>query len=373
MAWINGQWVEDKRWTDIFNPGSLNPSTGYDKGPGSLEPTQPVTSTGYPGGFSPGYWQDGVWHPSGKEIATDHFLGPLKDILGTEGVQPDDPYSGMGDSPGPGGGMQSSMLSPAPQPRFAAGYTGDTSLDVIRGQTPPTWIQGPPFMPGPQPPFGDRPGMPNLPPQMNPPGYSRGPQMQPPFGGGLGGIDPWQPVQTPEWQQFPQPPQLPPSPPQMYPPMDIPRLRPEPGMQPPRPPVMQPPQVTPLPPEWARPMPPTPPGDVIHGPIPPPPPSIGDVWEPMPPPRPPVLPPDIIYDPPPVVLPRTDHEFNVAQREKTKARLAQDRAKTKKHYATLRAKGASKQTIAKAKAKSKARSKKIKAQHPKRTTRVIIN
>ena len=85
---------------------------------------------------------------------------------------------------------------------------------------------------------------------------------------------------------------------------------------------------------------------------------------------PPVLPPGVQHDP---IPPRTDHEFNVAQREKTKTRLAEDRAKTKRHYAKLRAKGASPQTIAKAKAKSKARSKKIKAQHPTRRTNVIYD
>ena len=155
------------------------------------------------------------------------------------------------------------------QPRFAAGYTGDTSLDVIGG-------------PMQSPPFGDRPGMPNLPPQMNPPGYSRGPQMQPPFGGGLGDITPWNPVQTPEFQPFPQPPQLPTQPPQMrpprtydgpqmYPPMDIPGLRPAP----------QPIPGPPIPPRM--PAPPIPPQ--VRPPMPPPPPNIGDVWEPTPPPK----------------------------------------------------------------------------------------
>ena len=224
------------------------------------------------------------------------------------------------------------------QPRFAAGYTGDTSLDVIGGPMQP-------------PPFGDRPGMPNLPPQMNPPGYSRGPQMQPsPFGGMLGNIDQWNPAQTPEWQ-----PALPPGvsvigeaiggqPPQMYPPT-------------PTPPRMPAPQVRP-------PMPVSPP---YRPPMPPPPPNIGDVW---PQPDDPIreLPPEMIYDPPPDWRPRTDHEFNVAQREKTKRNLATDRAKTKKHYAKLRAQGASPQTIAKAKAKSKARSKKIKGQSLRRHT-----
>ena len=68
-----------------------------------------------------------------------------------------------------------------------------------------------------------------------------------------------------------------------------------------------------------------------------------------------------------------DHAFNVAQRERTKVRLAEDRAKTKRHYAKLRAKGASKQTIAKAKAKSKARGTKIKAQHPTRKSTIIYD
>ena len=211
------------------------------------------------------------------------------------------------------------------QPRFAEGYTGDTSLDEfgdIRGAGMGGEVgigagRGHPGM------RGDWGGMRGPTPQ-NPfqqPIYGQGPQMQTPFGGGLGDIDQWNPVQTPEFQPFPQPPQLPPSPPQMMPPLDIPGRMPAPGMQPP-----------------------------------------------MPPPRPPVLPPDMIFDPPPDWRPSTDHEFNVAQREKTKTRLAADRAKTKKHYAKLRAKGASKQTIAKAKAKSKARSKKIKGQSVRRRT-----
>ena len=130
-----------------------------------------------------------------------------------------------------------------------------------------------------------------------------------------------------------------------------------------------------------------PPPSQVRPPMPPPPPTIGDVWPqpespqvrppmpPLPPPRPPVAPPQypvidgpMIYDPPPDFRPRTDHEFNVMQREKTKTRLAQDRAKTKKHYAKLRAKGASPKTIAKAKAKSKARGAKIKGQSLRRTT-----
>jgi len=82
----------------------------------------------------------------------------------------------------------------------------------------------------------------------------------------------------------------------------------------------------------------------------------------------PTLGPELIFDPPPDWRPSTDHEFNVMQREKTKARLATDRAKTKKHYAKLRAQGASPKTIAKAKAKSKARSAKIKGQSVRRKT-----
>jgi hypothetical protein len=129
-----------------------------------------------------------------------------------------------------------------------------------------------------QPPFGDRPGVPNLPPQMNPPGYSRGPQMQPsPFGGMLGDISQWSPVQQPVQQpQFPS-----------LPPRNI--FGPDTVAQPPRPPVMQPP----VPPQ-------------VRSPLPPPPPNIGDVWTDRPspeitlsppiPPRPPVLPP--IVDPP---------------------------------------------------------------------------
>ena len=225
------------------------------------------------------------------------------------------------------------------QPRFAAGYTGDTSLDVIGGPMQP-------------PPFGDRPGMPNLPPQMNPPGYSRGPQMQPsPFGGMLGNIDQWNPAQTPEWQ-----PALPPGvsvigeaiggqPPQMYPPT-------------PTPPRMPAPQVRP--------------------PMPPPPPTIGDVWPQVdsPPVGSTII--DLIDTGPQDTrtqqeLNAADHAFNVAQRERTKVRLAEDRAKTKRHYAKLRAKGSSPQTIAKAKAKSKARGAKIKAQHPSRKSTIIYD
>ena len=152
------------------------------------------------------------------------------------------------------------------QPRFAAGYTGDTSLDVIGGPMQP-------------PPFGDRPGVPNLPPQMNPPGYSRGPQMQPLFGGGLGDITPWNPVQTPQFQ----PPWRPMDDlrgagvnlgPQVRPPM--------PPMPPPRPPVLPPDMIF---------DPPAPVQRISHHPqvrppMPPPPPTIGDVWPQVdPPPR----------------------------------------------------------------------------------------
>ena len=209
-------------------------------------------------------------------------------------------YGGTFDSPG---------LRPEPGSMTRPGFPslGDWNPPPLP-PTPPTWTQGPPFMPGPQPPFGDRPGMPNLPPQMNPPGYSRGPQMQPsppefgsavfhdyiPTPGGmLGNIDQWNPVQTPEFQPFPQPLQWqPPVPPQMEPPMNI-------------PPRMPAPQVRP--------------------PMPPPPPTIGDVW------------PQV--DSPPVgstiidlidtgqqdtrtqqELNAADHAFNVAQRERTKVR-----------------------------------------------------
>jgi len=312
MAWINGQWEDDYDKGPGFDYRGGWPSiiTGVedliDKGP--FVPNNPLSVLGKTGQIG------NLFNYDAGPIVHNIF-----DTIMPDPETTNDPYSGMGDSPGPGGGMQQSMLSPAPQPRFAAGYTGDTSLDVIGGPMQP-------------PPFGDRPGMPNLPPQMNPPGYSRGPQMQPPFGGGLGDITPWNPVQTPQFQ----PP---------WRPMDD--LR---GAG-----VNLGPQVRP--------------------PMPPPPPTIGDVWPqpeppqvrppmpPMPPPRPPVLPPDMIFDPPP---PRTDHEFNVQQREKTKRRLAADRAKTKKHYAKLRAKGASPKTIAKAKAKSKARSAKIKGQSLRR-------
>ena len=101
------------------------------------------------------------------------------------------------------------------------------------------------------------------------------------------------------------------------------------------------------------------------------PPDISQYWPPggdSIKPEIPTLGPEMIFDPPPDWRPSTDHEFNVAQREKTKARLATDRAKTKKHYAKLRAQGASPKTIAKAKAKSKARSAKIKGQSVRRKT-----
>ena len=296
MAWINGQWVDDE--------------TVYDKGPGltpRLDPYGPLFGgriyPDYPGGYEPG-------------------VNP--------GYNPTLDASRINES------NTQSMLSSAPQARFAAGYTGDTSLDHIgtnlgpppgRGggvggwsdvptppppPTPPTWTQGPPFMPGPQ----------------QPPIYDRGPQMQPPFGGGLGDITQWNPAQPGIATQY------------------------------------QPPQVRP--------------------PMPPPPPTIGDVWpQPDPPQVRPPFPPitgwepggDVVPPPIPTLPPgpKTDHEFNVMQRERTKLRLAQDRAKTKKHYAKLRAKGASPQTIAKAKAKSKARGAKIKAQHPTRKTIRIDN
>ena len=164
------------------------------------------------------------------------------------------------------------------QPRFEEGYTGDTSLDVIRGPMQP-------------PPFGDRPGMPNLPPQMNPPGYDRGPQMQPPFGGGLGNIDQWNPLQPGSATQY--------QPPQMMPPLNIPGRMPAP----------QPIPGPPIPPRMpAPPVDYQPPG--LRPTMPPPPPTIGDVWEPMPPPRPPVAPPEIIRPPipprPPVLPPIVD-------------------------------------------------------------------
>jgi len=227
----------------------------------------------------------------------------------------------------------------------APGSMGDWNPPPLP-PTPPNWTQGPPFMPGPQPPFGDRPGMPNQPPQMNPPGYSRGPQMQSPFGGGLGDIDQWNPIQTPEWQPFPQPPQLPTQPPQMMPSRTF----------------------------YSEPQMPSP---QVRPPMPAPPPNISDVWQPEPvQARQPML--DLIDTGPQDTrtqqeLNAADHAFNVAQRERTKVRLAGDRAKTKKHYAKLRAKGSSPQTIAKAKAKSKARGAKIKAQHPSRKSTIIYD
>jgi hypothetical protein len=107
--------------------------------------------------------------------------------------------------------------------------------------------------------------------------------------------------------------------------------------------------------------------------MPPIPPTIGDGW---PRPDPGLI--DLIDTGPQDTrtqkeLNAADHAFNIAQRERTKVRLAEDRAKTKRHYAKLRAKKASPQTIAKAKAKSKARGTKIKAQHPTRRSTIIYD
>ena len=203
----------------------------------------------------------------------------------------------------------------------APGSMGDWNPPPLP-PTPLNWTQDTPFMPGPQ----------------QPPIYDRRPQMQTPFGGGLGDITQWnpvqQPVQTPQFQ-----------PPQMYPPT-------------PTPPRMPAPQVRP--------------------PMPPPPPTIGDVWPQVdsPPVGSTII--DLIDTGPQDTrtqqeLNAADHAFNVAQRERTKVRLAEDRAKTKRHYAKLRAKGSSPQTIAKAKAKSKARGAKIKAQHPSRKSTIIYD
>ena len=229
------------------------------------------------------------------------------------------------------------------QPRFAAGYTGDTSLDVTGGPMQP-------------PPFGDRPGMPNLPPQMNPPGYSRGPQMQSPFAGMLGNIEQWNPV-----QQSVQQPQF-----QALPAMRA-RAMAE-GQQAAMVPAFQAQaQQSRMPAVGIR---PDPVGVNLGTPG-----SLGD-WSDIRTTLPPIT--DLIDTGPQDTrtqkeINAADHAFNVAQREKTKLRLAEDRAKTKKHYAKLRAKGASPQTIAKAKAKSKARGTKIKAQHPTRRTITIDN
>ena len=107
------------------------------------------------------------------------------------------------------------------QPRFEEGYTGDTSLDVIGGPMQP-------------PPFGDRPGMPNLPPQMNPPGYDRGPQMQPTL--------PPQFPSLPPQMTFdpPMPPQVDYQPPGLRPTPPPPQVRPPMPPIPPRPPVLPP-------------------------------------------------------------------------------------------------------------------------------------
>jgi hypothetical protein len=253
------------------------------------------------------------------------------------------------DTPGFGGGREDELI-----------YGG--TFDAPGGMTRPGFPS--------QHSFGDRPGVPNLPPQMNPPGYSRGPQMQSSlFGGMLGNIDPWNPVQQPVQQ-----PQFQPLPSQMFSPLNIPGRLPAP--QPPMSPLPEnlpslPPQNIFGPDTVAQ--PPTPP--VMPPPTPPTLPPMGPPrppeWQSFPP-LPPVWPPGGDVVPPPIPTlppgPKTDHEFNVMQRERTKLRLAGEREKTKRHYAKLRAKGASKTTIAKAKAKSKARSAKIKGQSVRRST-----
>ena len=320
MAFINGQWVEDG---PVFG-GMLG-------GFGSLNRNPDVVRPGF--------------------------------ITGG----PDDPaMGGTGNYTPPGlqgGGMGS--LSPFPtQPQPPA---------------PPTWKQGPPFMPGPtpgmQPPRG--PVGPPQPMQPPSPGYDRGPQMQP----NLGQIAPqmfpprtfYEPAQPAPEVAMPSIPPLealgvglpeavgrhdhisrirhggpPPgggrSVPSPYPrtgpvsPIERPpsRVVPDRPDMPPRPPVMQPPA------------PPIQPGVPVGPPI---------EARPIAPPR--------------KKKPQTDHEFNVSQREKTKRRLNVARAKTKKHLAKLRKKGVSAKTIAKAKSKAAGRYKKIKGKSLRRKT--IIN
>ena len=222
-------------------------------------------------------------------------------------------------------------------------------------------------------PTGDKPGVPNYPPQINPPGYSKGPQMltqttyQPtqwagpdaiypnwgdpagPYANDVAMIpmgDPYQP-HTP-WQSglAPRQPWTPPPVQQQM----RPALPPQIGYQPPglRPITPPPPTIDPIRPPMPPQFPPLPPQ--------------------MDPPRPPTLPPDLIFDPPPDWQPRTDHEFNVQQREQTKTRLANERSITKAHLANLRGKGVSAKTIAKAKAKAQGRYAKIKGQSLRRGT-----
>jgi len=212
--------------------------------------------------------------------------------------------------------------------------------------------------PGSGGPIGDKLGVPNYPPQINPPGYTKGLQMQPtpykptqwagpdaiypnwgdpagPYANDVAMIpmgDPYQP-HTP-WQSglAPRQPWTPP-PQRLIQGPPIPGDRPSIPIQGPpipgdRPPVYQPPGLLPTIPPIINP---------------------GGGWDPTPPPL-------------------TDHEYNVQQREKTKARLAVARGKTKAHLANLREKGVSAKTIAKAKAKAQGRYTKIKGQSLRRGT-----
>ena len=228
------------------------------------------------------------------------------------------------------------------------------------------------------------PGVPN-PPQINPPGYGQGPQMQPtpyqptqwagpdaiyPNWGDPEGLyandvaltyvgDPYQP-HTP-WQSglaprqpWSPPPQMPiqgpPIPPRMAAPPQQPIYDRGPQMRPTLPPQVdyQPPGLRPTPPPFTT-------VDPIRPPMPPPITIVDPIRQP---------PPQL----PPTIDPKSDHAFNVRQREKTKIRLANERSITKAHLANLRGKGVSAKTIAKAKAKAQGRYTKIKGQSLRRGT-----
>ena len=225
--------------------------------------------------------------------------------------------------------------------------------------------------PGSGGPIGDKPGVSNYPPQINPPGYSKGPQMQP---------TPYKPVQWagpdaiyPNWGD-------PAGPyandvamiPMGEPPSYQPHTPWQSGLaprQPWTPPPQRPIQGPPIPPRMVAPQP-------IYGSGP----QMRPTLPTIDPGQPPIINPGGGWDPDPGIIPPplgardptppplTDHEYNVQQREKTKARLAVARGKTKAHLANLREKGVSAKTIAKAKAKAQGRYTKIKGQSLRRGT-----
>ena len=224
-------------------------------------------------------------------------------------------------------------------------------------------------------PIGDRRGVDNQPPQISPPGYHKGPQMQP---------TPYQPTQWagpnaiyPNWGD--------PAGPYANDVAMIPMGAPyqphtpwQSGLaprQPWTPPVQQqmrptlPPQVDYQPPGLRPITPPPPTIDPIRPPMPPQFPSLPPQMDPPRPPQYPVINPGGGWDPDPdwkPIDPKSDHAFNIQQREQTKTRLANERSITKAHLANLRGKGVSAKTIAKAKAKAQGRYTKIKGQSLRR-------